>query len=641
MDPAEVGARRAGRGAIRGSRRPGPRSCSARETGPGPTGTRSARVVHEWRLACRRHGIALPPRHDRHAVRHRAPRGARAVAAGGMIGFLHPWVLAGLAAAAIPDPAPPAGPPRAADRRVPGGPLPHHHHAGAPAPPQAAAPPAPALPHAADRRPGARRGRAHAPAQRRAGPRAQRAGARGGQLAEQRGGGGRDRAAGPAPGGGATGARARHAGRRALAPHRRRTAAPGRPPGTARPGRRRCRSPPAGSISAPRSALAGEVLAAEPRPGEIVLLTDLQATAVSPGRRSACRSWSAGPDEPPPANVGIGGSRPARSRGAPTAGGSRCPLVGDSGGGTPVSARLGTRPARQALAARRRRGGARDPGRRERMVDADAELDPDELRLDDRRVASVRVAPVARVDWDAASRYVAAACEVLEANRRIARGGEVTLGRLGAGQLDRSAAGGSRRPSARSTARSPRAAWRGATARRCSSPRSPTAGRSSARVRVLRRYQLEPAESGRTGVLATAGGAPWLVRTRRRRAAREPARPGVDRPARLGRVHAVHGRAAQPAGARRSVAGRRRPRRPVPLPDQVTEVRQGERDWRVEGGGTFRPAEPGRTTSWRARHGRRDHARTSTRASRGSRRPATRRRGGSGVAPAGRAGRRR
>ena len=31
----------------------------------------------------------------------------------------------------------------------------------------------------------------------------------------------------------------------------------------------------------------------------------------------------------------------------------------------------------------------------------------------------------------------------------------------------------------------------------------------------------------------------------------------------------------------------------VPLPDLVSEVRQGERDWRVEGGGTFRPAEPG------------------------------------------------
>jgi len=32
---------------------------------------------------------------------------------------------------------------------------------------------------------------------------------------------------------------------------------------------------------------------------------------------------------------------------------------------------------------------------------------------------------------------------------------------------------------------------------------------------------------------------------------------------------------------------------PVPLPDLVSEVRQGERAWRVEGGGLFRPGEPG------------------------------------------------
>jgi hypothetical protein len=32
---------------------------------------------------------------------------------------------------------------------------------------------------------------------------------------------------------------------------------------------------------------------------------------------------------------------------------------------------------------------------------------------------------------------------------------------------------------------------------------------------------------------------------------------------------------------------------PVPLPDLVTEVRQGNREWRVEGGGLFQPTEPG------------------------------------------------
>jgi hypothetical protein len=32
---------------------------------------------------------------------------------------------------------------------------------------------------------------------------------------------------------------------------------------------------------------------------------------------------------------------------------------------------------------------------------------------------------------------------------------------------------------------------------------------------------------------------------------------------------------------------------PVPLPDLVTEVRQGKREWRVEGGGLFQPPEAG------------------------------------------------
>ena len=71
---------------------------------------------------------------------------------------------------------------------------------------------------------------------------------------------------------------------------------------------------------------------------------------------------------------------------------------------------------------------------------------------------------------------------------------------------------------------------------------------------------------------------------------------------------------------------------PVPLPDLVSDVRQGERDWRVEGGGVFRPARarrllprsPATTRSARS-------ARTSIRASRCSPRPPTRRCGGSGT----------
>jgi hypothetical protein len=35
------------------------------------------------------------------------------------------------------------------------------------------------------------------------------------------------------------------------------------------------------------------------------------------------------------------------------------------------------------------------------------------------------------------------------------------------------------------------------------------------------------------------------------------------------------------------------PGEPLPLPDRATGVRQGEREWQVEGGGSFRPTDVG------------------------------------------------
>ena len=89
--------------------------------------------------------------------------------------------------------------------------------------------------------------------------------------------------------------------------------------------------------------VAGDVLRSETRPGEITLLTDLQASAVSPAEVDVPLVVGR-PDVPPPANVGIArletGPQPWGSDG----GRLTISLVGDSGGGTPVSARLGTRP---------------------------------------------------------------------------------------------------------------------------------------------------------------------------------------------------------------------------------------------------------------------------------------------------------
>ena len=59
-------------------------------------------AVAEWRIRVPAAWDLLPSRDHRHPVRHRVARGAFHVFPGGMIEFLHPWALLGLAGAAIP-----------------------------------------------------------------------------------------------------------------------------------------------------------------------------------------------------------------------------------------------------------------------------------------------------------------------------------------------------------------------------------------------------------------------------------------------------------------------------------------------------------------------------------------------------------
>ena len=258
--------------------------------------------------------------------------------------------------------------------------------------------------------------------------------------------------------------------------------------------------------------LAGEVLAPAPesRPGEIALITDLQASALSPAQPAA-PLLVARPGSAPPPNIGIGSLDPGAQPWSSDGGRVTLQLVGDSGPAVPVSARLGNRPARQALAGVGTPVSLRTPGTSSGWWSLTAELDPDELRMDDRRTVAVRIAPVARVDWDSTSRYVAAACDVLAANRRIAKGREVTVGRLGPGISvvqppdDPAQLGALNRALA---SRGVRWSYGDLTLEPGTTDSTSVLGRQ----RVVRRYRLQSAESGRTGVLATVRGAPWIVR---------------------------------------------------------------------------------------------------------------------------------
>ena len=162
-------------------------------------------------------------------------------------------------------------------------------------------------------------------------------------------------------------------------------------------------------------------------------------------------------------------------------------------------------------------------------------------------------------------------------NRRIARGDEVTLGRLGPGSSVVAAARAIRRSSARSTARWRRGAWL-ALRRASLEPASPTAVPLLGRVRVLRRYQLQSSGSGRTGVLATVAGAPWLVRSGDVVLLGSRLDPAwTELPLSAGFMPFMDALLNRLARGEVSLADGA-PGDPMPLPDLATEVRQGERE---------------------------------------------------------------
>jgi hypothetical protein len=336
---------------------------------------------------------------------------------------------------------------------------------------------------------------------------------------------------------------------------------------------------------------AGELLASQARPGEIVLLSDLQATAISAAAPRAPLTV-ARPQDEPARNTGIRALGTGTQPWSPEGGRVVVSITGDSGAPVPVSVRLGDRPARQALAPASGTATITIPGASGGWWPLTADLNPDELRADDRRVSAVRIAPPARVSWDPNDRYVAAAMDVLAANRRITRGGDVTLGRLGAGPSVVQPPADAAELGALNRALERRAVgWRFGTL--VTAPeRSDSAG-GQAGVRVLRRYALEPGASGKSGVLARVNGAPWIVRSGDVVLLGSRLDPAwTELPVSAGFMpfmdflanRAVRGEAALVQAT---------PGDPVALPDRVTEVRREQRAWAVEGGAPFRAPEPG------------------------------------------------
>lgn len=337
---------------------------------------------------------------------------------------------------------------------------------------------------------------------------------------------------------------------------------------------------------------AGEVLATDARPGVIALISDLQMTALSPARLSA-PVIVAHPDGSPPPNLGVVRIDVGPQPWTPEGGGVTVSVAGDSGPPAPVTVALGDRPGRQALVPAQGAvnfflGGA-VPG----WWTVQASKAPDELRADDDRRALVRIAPVARVSWDPRDRFIAAAAGVLESSGRLRRGTDLSLGTLGdRGSIvmpsaDPAEIGALNRALERRGAR-----WRyGAVS---TTPTVTDSGPVVPRVQILRRVVLEPSRPGAvTGVIASAGGSPWIVRSGDLvllGSRLDPAwttfplsaafMPFMDQLVnRIARGQPMLIEAA--------------PGDPVLVPDLATGVARSELRWRVEGGGVFRPPAPG------------------------------------------------
>jgi len=338
--------------------------------------------------------------------------------------------------------------------------------------------------------------------------------------------------------------------------------------------------------------LAADVLRTDSRPGGIVLLSDLQGSALSPARVKV-PLLVARPAEPPPPNQGIASVEPGAEPWTPEGGAVTVRVTGDSGAAAPVSVSAGDRPARQALVPVGGAGsftlGAVVPG----WWTVRASKAADEFRADDDRIALLRVAPVALVAWDPADRYLGAACDVLLSSGRLRRGGEITLGTLGPAASvvlppeDPAALGAVNRALERRGL-----GWRfGAPVAATSVSDS---GALVGRVAVTRRYRLEPVRaSARAGVVATTAGEPWIVRDGDvvlLGSRLDPAwtalplgagfMPFMD--ALVNRL--ARGQTATLQGAVGDA---------VLLPDLVTEVAQGTRRWHAEGGAAFHPPAPG------------------------------------------------
>lgn len=341
---------------------------------------------------------------------------------------------------------------------------------------------------------------------------------------------------------------------------------------------------------------AREAMASERLPRSVIVLSDLQASALSAATGSG-PLLVLHPEGPVVTNLGVSALAAGRQPWGPEGGRIDATIAGTPGKSAALSVLVGNRPPRRQIAASGSiigaASGALPPG----WWPVRAEVEPDELRLDDVRQTAVRVAQPARASWKAEDRFLATACEVLLANGRLARGGDLTIGSLGPGASvvmppeDPAVLGALNRSLA---ARG--VGWRYGDLAAGSGVID--SGVVLGRHEVTRRFLLVPsgrrdARAQATGVLVTVGGQPWAVRdgnTILLGSRLEPSWLSLPLAAEfVPFIDFLANRAVRGELVLLDVP----PGDPVYLPDAATAVVREGRSHAAEGGAAFRSAEPG------------------------------------------------
>ena len=336
--------------------------------------------------------------------------------------------------------------------------------------------------------------------------------------------------------------------------------------------------------------LAAEILASQNLPGEVIVVSDLQLTAL--GGQAKVPITVLRPSVAPPGNAGIGTLEAGSQPWGPDGGTASLLVRGSAGPARPVTMAIGDRAPKQLLVPIGGVGTQRLSGVAAGWWAVTASLDPDELRADDSRTVAVRVAPAARVAWSESDQYLATAAAVLAQNGRIVAGADVGLGTLGGAAAvvtppaDPAALGALNRALA---ARGSQWRFGDLALTAVTTDSGPWLGRE----RITRRHRLVFQGGTPTDVLITAAGEPWAARSGRIvlvGSRLEPEWTALPLSASfLPFLDALLNRAARGELIHLIAA----PGDRVLVPDRVTTVASGTRRWTIEGGSAFRPTELG------------------------------------------------